>query len=172
MAKKRLDVYPNRLIKNVTMGAANTLTFEQIRFGVGLFSGVALIIHRVEYFPALATVRELVAVADNLQFGLSNRSDLNSLNPINLNILDHNRIVPMMVGAVVSLSLEHYPVVKDFSVLPGGGLIIPTNPLFLGIMSTGFTGAAEVDIVLYYTFKQMTDSDYLELVQGMLPADI
>lgn len=172
MAKRKVDVYPNRLIQRVTASAANAMTFAQIRFGVGLFGGVALILHRMEYFPATASIRELVAVTDELVFGLTNRDDLAGLTAQNLNVLDTNNIITMAVGAIVSMNLVHLPIIKDFSDMPGGGLIIPTNPLYLGVLTAGFSGPAIVDLMLYYTFKQMSDSDYIELVQGMLPANI
>lgn len=174
MAKRRVavDVYPNRIVERVTMSAANVITFASIRFGTGLFSGVALVIHRLEYTPLSATIGELASRADTLAFGLTNRDDLGSLLPTNLNIIDTNRVEPMMVGAVVSLTLEVLPIIKDFSGLPGGGLIIPTNPLYLAALTAGFAGAAIIDLTMFFTFKQMTDADYIELVQGMLPANI
>jgi hypothetical protein len=64
------------------------------------------------------------------------------------------------------------PVLKDFSTLPGGGLIIPTAPLYVAMSSSGLASVGIMDVIMYYTFKQMSDADYIELVQGMLPANI
>lgn len=174
MAKRRqiIDVYPNRVVDRVVMSAANVESFQQIRFGTGLFGGVALVIHRLEYHLMHASMIQLIDVADSLLFGLTNRDDLTSLAPQNLNILDTNMLSPIMAGSVVGIQISVLPIIKDFSTLPGQGLIIPPNPLFLAADSVGFATAAVVDLVMYYTFKHMSDADYIELVQGMLPANI
>lgn len=174
MAKRKqiIDVYPNRIVERLTMSAANVITFQPIRFGTGLFSGVALVIHRVEYHLTLGTVDQLVADSDEVEFGLTNRDDLSALTALNLNILDVNALHSKIVGAVVSLWIFEKPMTKDFSTLPGQGLIIPTTPLYLAMDSVGLASAGIMDVVIYYTFKQMSDSDYIELVQGMLPANI
>ena len=172
MAKKRVDVFPNRAVERVVMSAANTITFEQIRFGLGVFQGVALVLHRIEFYLSALSVRELVAVADSVEVGLTNRDDLASLQMTNLNVLVSRAMLPMMVGAVVSLSQERFPLIADLATLPGGGLIIPANPMFLGMQTVGFAIVGVCDAVIYYTFKQLTDADYIELIQGMLPANI
>ena len=172
MAKQLIDQFPNRALVGITMSAANTISFEQIRFGIGLFQGVALILHRVEYYPDLTSIRECVAVADEMQVALTARDDLTSLYPTIQNVISCIQIVPLMVGAVVSLTLEGLPIVHDFTGMPGGGMIIPANPLFLAMDSTGFAGAGISRVILYFTFKSLADKDYLELLQTMVPANI
>lgn len=174
MAKRKqiVDVYPNRIVERVTMTAANTITFQPIRFGTGLFSGVALVIHRVEYHLLLATLIEVIAGTDEVEFGLTNRDDLSALTALNLNILDVNALLGCISGTPATFVVEVKPIQKDFSTLPGGGLIIPTTPLYLAMDSVGLAAAGIMDVIMYYTFKQMSDSDYIELVQGMLPANI
>lgn len=172
MAKRKTDVYPNRVVHRVVSSASDTLTFTQIRFGTGLFGGVALIIHKLEYHVARASARKLLEITDNLEVAMTNRDDLANLEPTNLNVLDRVELIPMQVGSVVSLNMLIMPIIKTFNEMPGGGMIIPTNPLYLGLSTGGFGATATVDLVMYYTFKQMTDADYIELVQGMLPANI
>lgn len=174
MAKRKqiIDVYPNRIVERVVMSGTDTITFEPIRFGTGIFSGIALVIHRLEYHVNQGTMAQLVATTDALYCGLTNRDDLANLLPMNLNLLDVNSIFCTMVGTVVSLTIERFPILKDFTTLPGMGLIIPTTPLFLAMQTAGFASAGTIDLVMYYTFKTMSDADYIELVQGMLPANI
>lgn len=171
-AKTVKDIYSNRAFETVTMSAANTLTFEQIQFGVGLFQGTALILNRIEWFPLGATILELVAVADHLEFALTNRDDLANLNPTNQSVLVRKRIQAVMVGAVVSLEHIVTPLVSDLSGLPGGGLILPANPLYIGALTAGYANAAIVRAVLYFQFKQLTDAEYIELLQTIMPANI
>lgn len=166
------DVYGNRAFKQVTMSAANTLTFEQIQFGVGLFQGVAMVLNRIEWSFGTATWRELVANTDSLAVALTNRDDLSSLDPTNQSVLVYKSIVPLIVGAVVSLEENEQPVISDFSTLPGMGLIIPANPIYIGMITEGFAAAGIVRAVMYFTFKQLTDAEYIELMQTIMPANI
>lgn len=167
-----VDVYVNRVIDTLTMSAANVITFGQIRFGMGVFAGIAIVIHRVEFhFPA-AVINELLDAADWLRVGLVNRDDLTTLRPTNLNVLLSTSIDTVMVGAVVGINHIKLPLIVDLTNTPGGGLIVPSNPLYLGMMTAGLAIAGITDMVLYYTFKTLSDKDYIELVQGMLPANI
>lgn len=166
------DVYPNRAFERLTLSAANTLTFVQLQFGVGLFQGIAAIINRIEWFPPIATIQELLTGADTLEMALTNRDDLANLDPTNQSVLAKKNIIPLQVGAVTSLTHERYPMISDYSTMPGGGLIVPANPLYVGMITTGFAAAAVVDIVVYLLFKQLTDAEYIELVQTIMPANI
>ena len=169
-AKK--DEFPNRALEVVTLSAANTITFSQIRFGVGVFQGVALVVHRLEFHPTAATWQEIVANTDVLQFGITNRDDLTTLDPSSQNAIYVERHIAHVSGTPATGWIDRNPVVADFSTLPGQGLIIPANPLYLGGLTAGFTAAATIRLVMYYTFKTLADSDYIELIQGMLPANI
>lgn len=170
--KLGVDVYVNRVIDTLTMSGANAITFGQIRFGMGVFAGVAIVVHRVEFhFPA-ATIDELIAAADWVQVGLVNRDDLAVVDPTSLNVLVVAGIQTVVVGAVVGINHLLTPLTVDLTGTPGGGLIVPSNPLYLCLDTSGFVSAAVVHMVLYYTFKTLTDKDYIELVQGMLPANI
>jgi hypothetical protein len=170
-ARDRVDQYANRALETVIMSAANTETFEQVRFGVGIFQGVALVIHRVEYHPTAGTLHEIIANADFFDMALTNRDDLTNLDPTNQNVIVHKGVHVRVVSAVGVIS-DHIPLISDFSTLPGGGLIIPANPLYVALDSAGFAAAGTCRFVIYYTFKQLKDADYIELVQGMLPANI
>jgi hypothetical protein len=65
-----------------------------------------------------------------------------------------------------------YPMVRDMSTLPGGGMITPANPLFVGMTSTGFANPASLRIMIDFTFIELADRDYLELLQSQFPANI
>lgn len=172
MAKQRVDKFPNRAFIRVTESGANTLTFGQIQFGVGIFQGVAAVIHRVEFMPLIGTLADIVAGDDQLSLALTNRDDLVSLIPNNQSVLMSKRLNAAMIGAVVSLQWMEFPLVIDFTSLPGGGIIIPANPLYLGVEGASLAAAAVVDCTIYLTFRDLTDSEYVELVQTIMPANI
>lgn len=172
MAKQRVDVYPNRAIQRVLQPTNDVLTYAQLRFGFGVFTGSALIIHRIDWYPELAAVASLTANADNLQFALTNRDDMTALQANNMNVFALKEVTPFIVGAVVSLWLADTPWSSDFSNLPGGGLIVPSNPLFVAIDSNALARTSFVDMMMYYTVKQLTDADYVELVQSLIPVNV
>jgi hypothetical protein len=166
------DVYPNRAFESVQMSAANTLTFSQIQFGVGLFQGVAAVIHRVEWYPDKDSIQELLGMSDTVTMALTNRDDLAALDPRNQSVLASMTLIPIIVGAVVSLWNEKVPFVSDFANLPGGGLIVPANPLYAGMVTAGAAAASYMDVIVYLTFKELADADYVELIQTIMPANL
>lgn len=168
----RQDVYPNRALFNVTLSAANTLTFQQIRFGMGLFQGTAIIVNRIDWHLDMVTVHEIITNGDEVRMALTNRDDITALAMDNMNVLAMNEVTAIVVGTVVGIMHFRNPIVQDFSNLPGGGLIIPANPLFIGAVSLGITAAITVQAVMYYQTKVLADADYIELVQSLIPLNI
>jgi len=166
------DVFANRAFKTLTMSAIDTLTFDQIQFGVGIFQGIAMIVNRVEWFPTPGTIQQLVANTDALYMAITNRDDLSDLNPTNQSVLILKTLHPVIVGAVVSELIKELPIVSDFSSLPGGGLIIPANPIHVGAMMSGGTAAGVVRVIMYFEFKTLSDAEYIELLQTIMPANI
>lgn len=169
MAKSRnLDKYTNRAFATITMSAANTLTFEQVRFAVGLFQGVAVLIHAVHYYPDNNTVREIVAATDYCEFGLTLSNKITQLDPLDQSVLGLRRFT----GIAAATEIFKNPVILDFSTMPEGGILVPANPIFMAMMSGGFAGAGLARAQIFFTFVQMADSDYLELLQTILPSNI
>jgi len=50
--------------------------------------------------------------------------------------------------------------------MPGGGLIVPPNPLYLGIKGTGLAAAQAVSCRFWYTTIELTPDEYWELVEA------
>lgn len=167
MAKK-VDVFPNRAFVSITMSGPNVLTFTPIRFGVGVFQGVALVLHKLAYFPSRDSLSELQANTDRIMMALTNRDDLVAIEASQQNVLANKQAI----GVGAALDVIMMPIEDDFSNLPGGGLIIPANPLFLAMHSEGAVAALSMDFVMYYTFRELSDSDYIELIQSLIPVNI
>ena len=172
MGKIVADAYPNRALAGITMSAANTLSFEQIRFGVGIFQGIALLVHQIDYFLSHDSYTQLTTSADYCHLALTARDDLTSITPTVLNVIDVIEYDSVLHGTAAEVERIHKPRTRNFNSMPGGGLIIPANPLFFAMSSAGFATAGVARVVIYYTFKTLADKDYLELLQSMLPANI
>ena len=169
MAKIRKDVYVNVAFGNCIMSAANTLTFTQIQLAVGIFQGVAMLLHRINYFPTIGSVRELTAATDYLTMALTSSSQLTAINDVaEAAIIDSTSIIP--VG--VSVEPVQIPVIKNFGGFPGGGRLVPANPLYIAALTAGAAAASQVRCQLDFTFVELTDKDYIELIQSQLPANL
>ncbi|KKK87382.1 hypothetical protein LCGC14_2753800 [marine sediment metagenome] len=172
MAKQRKDIFINRAIQRLTMTGVNVLSFQQLNFAVGVFQGVALVIHRIIYHIGLQAWRETQSDADSFIVALTVSQNINDLNMTNIEIIDRHEYTGVVVGAVVSLLHAKIEVVSDFATLPEGGIIIPANPVFLGMSSAGLTTAGVIDAEIYFTFRELGDADYIELIQSRVQANV
>lgn len=169
MAKTSKDAYANVAFGTLTMSAANTLTFAQINMGVGLFEGRALLLHQLRYYPTNASLRELVAATDELIMCMCTTNRLSSIvDTSDPAIIDVTRIVS------VGVAVERYqtPIIVDFTNLPGGGRLMPANPIWLCGYTAGAVAASVFRVRLDFTFIELGPQDYLELIQSMFPANV
>lgn len=162
------DLYINRTNATVVMSALNTLTFQQIRFAAGLFEGIALLLTRVLWYPTNTSLRELVASTDSLHMALTTRSDLTAIDPVNLSVLVSKNIVGLATNTEPIIT----PLINDFSNMPGGGMLIPANPLYLGAFTAGAAAASSVRVVLEYRWKKLSPQESIELLQTLLPGTV
>lgn len=167
--KGKKDAYANVAYGSVTHSAANTLTFSQIQFAVGLFQGVAILLHRILWYPGAATIREIVAVTDDLQMALVTSNKISAI----LDLREPAVIAAKrIVGVGTAVEPRELPLVTDFCLLPGGGKLMPANPVYLASASNGFAAVQNVTICMEFTFLELQASDYLELIQSQYPANV
>jgi hypothetical protein len=164
---KKTDIFPSVISYDLTLSAANTRTFEEIRLGMNLFDKVGLIIHRLEYRLSQGSYQELVVVADNAVLALTSSDQLTSLSELQADVID---MITLEVNHVLNangetLLIQDFPLVHDFCDMPGGGLLVPPKPLYLGANSAGFAAALTCYIRIYFTIRKLSDTDYLELLE-------
>ncbi len=171
MAKTKSDLFTNLAFGTVQMSAVDTLTFNLIQFGVGIFQGVAMILHRILYFPSVASVRELVANNDEMHIALTTSNRLASITDVSQPaIIDRKSIISKVGGAAYN-ELE-LPLMQDFTRLPGGGKLVACNPIYAAMSTAGAAAASQCTIRLDMTFKELSDAEYLELIQSQYPANV
>ncbi|GAI33556.1 unnamed protein product, partial [marine sediment metagenome] len=134
MAKQAVDVFSNVAYARVEMSAVNTLTFEPIRFAVGVFQGIGIIIHRILYAPFTPSIRELAVATDQISMALTLSDKVLAISDVRAPaIIDTTRLV----GMGVNVEPIRLPIITDWTALPGGGKLFPANPLFAAMTSLG-----------------------------------
>lgn len=164
MAEKTLE-YANLAAVSCTQTAANTLTWKKMDTQVSLSEKIAWLINRIESH-APVTAAQFNADGDQLQFGLT-RSNLitNFLDLAEPTLIFSKQLLRCDFG--VAAASRHYvgPWVDDFSTLPGGGILTPATPLYLGVGSAGLVAAYTVSMRIYYTPVTLTTDQFWQLVE-------
>lgn len=146
--------------------AANTLTYATLNIGQLSLLGdkFAMVIHRCEFelddWSTLNSTGDLCAAALTVS---------NALSAITLNYAE---VVTRQIwkrldfGTAATGTLQRLPDVRAFEEMPGGGLIVPADRLYLAVKSEGASAANTVKVRLYYTLKQLKPDEYWQLVES------
>ena len=158
-----VDKYSNVLYDSVTESAANTITFESVDVGLNIFDKVGLLVSRIEYSDWLL---QIAADGDSLEWGLTTSNNLTALDPSETSIIDYNRVSLNAVGTP-AIALERVePYIKDFSTLPGGGLLITPKPLYMVADGNALANPAVVKMRMFFTVVKLKPEDYFELLES------
>lgn len=161
----KTDKFVNLIAQTMTLSAANTLTFQEVNVGLNIFDKVGFLISKLEYEPASTSIAEMTAASDAINMGLSTSNNLSNLVPAQTEIVDVMTLMRHDMGAAASGALLVKTFTRDFSTLPGGGLLVPPKPLFLAGASAGLANAATIYYRIYFTMIRLSDSEYLELLE-------
>lgn len=162
---KPTDLYSNILVARLTMSAADTLTFSEVQVGFSIFERLGILISRIEYHPTAATVHLFNATQDRIVFGVTASDELTSLDPTSPAVIDTAAIYGVASGAPADLVVTQWPMVKDYSNLRGGGLLITPRPWFVAMTSNSLGTAGACYVRFYFTVEKLADADYFELLE-------
>lgn len=165
-AKKQTDLYPNIIVEKVTTSAADTLTFSEIRVGLNIFDKVGLKIQRIEYEFGSDGLTAINAAGDAIQAALVGNNNLANINPDQQEVIDEMTLYTMGFLANGAADIHKNPIIHDFSTLDGGGILVNPKPLYAAVGSTALGAVATVTFRFYFTIVQLSDADYLELLQN------
>lgn len=166
MASNQKDEFANSAVISVTETAANTLTFKKLETGISLMEKAAWIIHRIEYTINLISAGEFNGDSDSFGYGISLSNAFASAALNEVTILDLNTLSRLDWGVAASGGLWRQPWVKEFTQLPGGGLIVPPNPIYLYAQGSGLVAANSVIARLWYTVLPLAESQFWQLVES------
>lgn len=159
------DKFANLCIVRVLQDSANVLKYTKIETGISFNEKVAWIINRIEYgFNGLAAL--LNGTTDSLAAGLSYSNTIATPNALEPLVIDIAGLDRGDFGTAANAIIFDQPIIHDFSGMPGGGLIVPPNPLHCFVNSAGLSGVAACVFRLYYTVMPLPTEDFWELVEA------
>lgn len=158
------DVFVNQAYLKVIESAANTLTFSQLLTNVSIHEKIGWVISRLDYRVPHA-VANFAAGNDLVEFGLSVSDQLASIGMEYSGVIDWNNLMRHDLGTAGTGFFDRMPLSKSFADLPGGGLLVPPNPVFIFVKGTALTTAVTVEARMFYTVKKLKVEDFWELVE-------
>jgi len=169
MASK--DAFANMAVITLTESAANTLTYVKLETGIALFEKMAWLIHRLEFFFQGETAANLAADTDTCLWALCATNTLTTLASgntiLNPAVIYGQRIARLDTGVAANAHIRVNPSIIDFSTLPGGGILVPPNPLYAAIQGANAPNAFNAYLRIYYTNYTLSGADqYWELVES------
>jgi len=162
MAKKT-DAFANKFYGEATETAANTLTFAEIQTNVDVFAKKAWVLHKLEWYLGPGAINAIDAADDVLQAALVSSNKMSALALDDAGVIDLFEL-GQLFNTAVGAELTLMPLARDFTSLPGGGLIIAPRPLYVAVKGTSLAAAQSVAVRGYFTAVDLNADEYLELV--------
>ena len=162
---KMADKYANIAATYFAATVADTARFVKFDFPFSVLDKVGLLINRIEYI--IGALNFLDASGEWAIAGLCCAATVadceDTRDPL---IVDQHRITRYDHGAAASSHFMTEPFMKDFSGLPGGGILVPPNPFYAFLDSSGAGGLLTVRIRVYYQYQELAVEDYWQLVES------
>ncbi len=160
------DQFANMGLISCVESAANTLTFKKLETGIAMFEKVAWVINRIEYYITNTLASQFNGDGDSIAFALTATDQMTSMELSNAAVIDWNEVLRQDWGTAGNADLYIKPIVKDFNQMPGGGIIVTPNPIYLGVKGTGLVAVATVKARFWYSTLEMAPDQYWELVEA------
>lgn len=166
-ATKVSDRYCNTATITITETAANTLTYKKLETGFSLFDKQAWLIQRLEYvlderFNATADALDVALMSSNTRTSIA---DLGTFS--DSTVIDKVKWVRSDIGTAASgLYYVQPQIVKDFTNLSGGGILMPATPIYGAAQGTSLSAASSNIIRMFFTVIELKPEEFWELVES------
>lgn len=164
-ATKKIDTFANVAAINVAEATAGTIAYAKFAFPFSIQDKTALLLSRIEYW--FGNVGKLDTTTDAIYGGLIAAPSIVDItvqsDPV---MIDSARIHRLDFGTAGSAQLLTQPFIKDFSDLPGGGLLVAPSPLYAAVQGLGASDKVNLWLRMYYTYMQLATEEYWQLVES------
>lgn len=161
------DRYANIAYMFAAESAAGTLTFAQLALVSQLIGEkYALIVHRAE-IRLHNVYSDFNSSGDAAKYALTVSDRITDINDLSQpEILFYGDIARVDMGTAASGMFIQRPFLRDFTDLPGEGLLVPADRLYIGVQGVGMANVLQVSMRLYYSVLQLATEDYWELIEA------
>jgi hypothetical protein len=159
------DRFANLAGKKIVESAANTLTFGEVDFGIGLGSGVGLLIDQIDYyFDPASNAGVFVANLDAFRVGWCSRDTITTLADAYADPSVIHLSTMQQVFTTSGLAYLMMPLVHKFT----PPIIVGTNrgKLYLAVQGVSAGGAVTIQSRIYFRYIPLKAQDYLELAEA------
>jgi len=160
---RQTDKFANKFYGTVVESGPTTLTFAEIQTNVDVFSKKAWVLHKLEWYELPADRGLIVNSDDAIRLALTSSNKMSSLSLSDAGVIDLLELNAVPYTAV-GVEIYDQPHIRDFSSLPGGGLIIAPRPLYIAIQGVSIAAVATGSVRGYFTAIDLNADEYLELV--------
>lgn len=168
-ASSKADKYANIAALAVDESVAGTVALSQINTGISIKDKLAWLINRIEWQPLSVNATQFNGTGDYLMYGICSAADYDPPAVPSYGdpaLIDYNRIMRKDIGTAATGWWKDDTQVKDFSNLPGGGMLVPAVGIYTFVKGSGLAGVAGVRGRMFFTILELGTEDYWELVQS------
>jgi hypothetical protein len=161
------DKFAQLAYLDCTETAANTLTFAKLEVATGALLGkqkYGMVLHQIQYQFGNATRKLLLDEDDILTAAICVNNGISAIDLSYVDVVDNIMLGRNKYGTAASGWLDVEPINHNFSLM--GGLLVPADRLYLGVVGGSLASAARVQCRLWYTMKELSVDEYWDLVEA------
>ena len=154
------DRFANVYTSDLTTSAANTLTSQQLNFGLNLRDKIAIVIDQIYFYIAGSVISEMTTTGDVIGMAITMGDQVSSVFSGNLGdrrIVYLHEFRRMDFGTAAAAELLTMPLKAEF--MPPI-LVLPTR-LFFMINTAGLANPAQIVMRMHYRTVNITQQDQL-----------
>lgn len=159
-------LFASTAVITTTESAQGTLTFDKLETGTSVYDKIGWIIHRVEWMISVSVLNLLLDQSDSIAWAIAMSNQGTTIPDNDPAVIVRRRLGCADFGTPANTLEEYWPKTDDFSNLPGGGILVLPNPLYLGVISASIASAASVTARIFFSAIEMNDQDYFNLIQS------
>jgi len=160
------DRFANIATLTLAESAAGTLTFQELRTGVGIEpdrkSANAMAIDEIDYFVGVTALAQMTASTDRIDYAITVSNAVTDLTDFSdRRILHSGFLLRTDLGTAASSWVHRMPLVHQF--FPP--LITADKSLYLGVVGTGLASAILMKARIYHRIVEISQGEFIELAE-------
>lgn len=160
----RQDRFANVFTAELTMSAANTLTFIELNFAITLRDRIAIVIDELYIYPDSSAINEMTTVNDTMSFALTVSDQVANIATLSdRRILYHTQLRRSDFGTAASGQLFRTPLKESFA----PPLISLPTRMYFAMVTTGLASAAISTLRMHFRTEGITqDQQLIEILES------